>query len=490
MMRLRLSAVLGAALALGSLAATAGAQRTGQVNRPLGTKGPVEADTIVVTARQTGPGEITVTWNAPPGATSYFLGRLAPPDGWRRVNSPTPSRTSYVDRDVQPGRTYRYQVSAIDRNGRAGPRFTSDSVVVRADVPASGGGGAVATGGGAPAETRAAMLERVYDMGAARERAWWSTGAHLAKRFWLAAADSSGFDEETLGRRWKEIAIAAQLYQHIFHRPPTALELRRQLAAQQAGVSHDDQWRQLAQSAQRERELGAWAPSPMTREQARGVFGWRGLRNGEHCFGGLGPGCAGGLPGIFGWAQPKWERHFKLPDGTEMAYVEVGVAVGSIMHDNACMDAPQGEGVACNGYVAIDDLTKHDGLPASMEWNKAGWNVIDGRGWRHTFGPYPVDPVKRHRWYDDLRVVPGRGGMMARSLGPISTPVQDQPYRGRERKQSRILGAPGGTTLDAGDASYCASGSFRARIAPQNKAPAGICADDGRKGASGKGSKG
>ena len=457
-------------LALAASAAAAGAQRTGQVQRPVKEIERPTTQQITVTATQSGPAEVTVRWTAVPGATSYFIGRHAPPGGWQRVNSPTPTATSYVDRNVEIGRSYTYQVSAIVGD-RAGPRFNSDSLVVQAGVVEGAGGGQVAEV--VPAESREEMLQRVYSAGL-RANDWWQRGANRGRRFWMETANVSGFDEATLRSRWRELAIAAQLYQHIFYRAPTKIELDRQLAAQRAGVSADDQWRTLAQSAAREREHKIFAPAPMTMSQAQGLFGWRYPRPGEQCYGGLGPGCTGTIPAVFEWVQPKWQQHFMLPDGTEMAYVEIGVAVGSIMHDAACMDGPAG-GVACSGWEAITDITKHSGVPAAKEWNKAAWNVMDGRGWRHTFGPYPVDLALRRKWYDDMRPAPGRGGYMAEVAGILTLPIHDVRYAGREKRASAVLFAPSGTTLDGRDAAYCSAKKFKRTESPIGKAMAGIC---------------
>ena len=172
--------------------------------------------------------------------------------------------------------------------------------------------------------------------------------------------------------------------------------------------------------------------------------------------------------------QPDWKQHFNLPDGTEMAYVELGVAVGSIMHDAACLDGPAG-GVACSGWVAIADITKHSGVPAAREWNKAAWNVIDGRGWRHVFGPYPVDLSLRRKWYDDMRPAPGRGGYMAEVAGILTLPIHDVRYEGREKRASAVLFAPPGTTLDGRDGAYCSAKKFRKTESPIGKAMSGTC---------------
>lgn len=442
---------------------------------PRATGGGIEEDaaTITVTARQTGPTEITVRWTRVRGARSYFIGRHAPPGGWQRLRPSDASATTYVDRDVELGRSYTYQISAIGVSGSAGRRFASDSVRVVEGIVASGGDDP-ALEEEAP-ETREEMVERVYFEGRDRHARWWVKGERQAKRYWLATADVSGLGAEELLSSWKEIATAAQLYQHIFRRPPDQLELRRQLAAQRSGKSWEVQWRELAQSAQREKEHGAFAPSPMSFAQARGLFGFRNNKVGEQCFGGVGPGCNGTVPEIYAWVQPRWHDYFTLPDGTEMAYVELGVAVGSILHDNACLDGPQGQGIACQGWEAITDITKHSGVPAAMEWNKAAWNVMEERGWRVRFGPYPVDAAARRGWYDDLRPIRARRSQMANVAGVFTLPIHDQPYKGRERRASHVLEAPRGTTLDAVDVTFCESDHFSREESPIGRARLGVC---------------
>jgi hypothetical protein len=433
---------------------------------------PVEA----VVARQTGPTEITVSWPRTEGAVGYFIGRLAPPNGWGRLYPAHPLDTAYVDRKVEPGRRYTYQVRADYGASRVSRTTISDTIIVDENFAAAGGGVAAADSAPvAPIESRADIVGRAYRAGRPANLRWWQEGERLHQQPWIRTATASDFGEEELVSRWKEVAVAAILYHHLLDREPTAAELRRQVTALAGGTSWRDAWRELAQSSEREQRFGAWAGAPMTLDQARRTFNWAYPRTGEQCFGGVGPGCTGGVPEIYGWVQPRWRDYFSMPDGTRMASVELGVAVGSILHDNACMDAPQGQGIACQGWEAITDLTKHAGVPAAMEWHKAAWNVMDGRGWRTVFGPYPVDATQRRSWYDDLRPVPARRAMMAKPLGPLSLPFLDQPYRGRERRASHALEAPAGSKLDNTDGAFCKRKSFRNEESPIGKAPLGIC---------------
>lgn len=447
---------------------------------PIATRAPLTPVQAVV-ARQTGPTEITVSWPKADGVVGYFVGRLAPPNGWGRLYPAHPLDTAYVDRKVEQGRRYTYAIRADYGSSRVSRMTVSDTVIVDETFLAAGGGGAVADSAAVdsvpatPVESRAEMVQRAYRAGRSANLRWWQEGERLHQQPWLRAATSSDFREEELVSRWKEIGVAVIIYQHILKREPTASELRQQVTALAGGKAWRDVWRELAQSSEREQRFGAWAGAPMTLDQARRTFNWPTPRTGEQCFGGLGPGCSGGVPEIYGWVQPRWHDYFSMPDGTRMASVELGVAVGSILHDNACMDAPQGQGIACQGWEAITDLTKHAGVPAAMEWHKAGWNVIDGRGWRTVFGPYPVDATQRRSWYDDLRPVPARRAMMAKPLGPLSLPILDQPYRGRERRASRVLEAPSRAPLDGTDGAFCKRKEFKDTQAPFGKAPLGIC---------------
>jgi hypothetical protein len=473
----------GAALPMLLVAAALGAQREPVTKPAPGTGIEDLAPVPSVTARQTGPNEVTVIWPSVRGANGFVVGRLAPPNGWARVYPGRPSDTVFVDTKVERGHRYTYSVRvdySASRVSRVSPTTVSDTVEIGDVIATSGGGGGTITptGGGSTTntvESRDVIAARAYESGRTRNVRWWIEGERLHKQPWLRAAAASDLSEQELVTNWEAVGVTAIVYQHLLARAPNAAELRQHVTALSGGTPWRDVWRQIAQSPEREQRFGAWAGAPLTITQARSVFGFTYPRTGEQCFGGVGPGCEGGVPEMYGWVQPRWHDYFQMPDGTRMASVELGVAVGSILHDNACIDAPQGQGVACQGYEALSDLTKHAGLPAAMEWHKAAWNVMDERGWRTNFGPYPVDSTERRLWYDDVRPVPARRAMMAKPLGPLSLPILDQPYRGRERRASRALEAPAGTRLDNTDAAFCQKKQFKNEESPFGKAPLGIC---------------
>jgi hypothetical protein len=241
------------------------------------------------------------------------------------------------------------------------------------------------------------------------------------------------------------------------------------------GMKWQQYWRSIAQSTERDTRYGYWAPAPLSGgDEAARVFGLASAPQSQQCFGGLGPKCAGGIPDVVnGDVAPRWFGSFRMPDNTSMGYVEIGVAVGSILHDNACLRDMSG--LNCNGLGA-GDLIKVGGFPAVMEWNKASWNVIDHRTWREVFGPYPTDITwKDLPWFDDLRPTPNRAAMMAQTLSMLAFPGLTEAYHGGETKRSRALKAPSGTDLDDTDVQFCKSGVFTGRWVAPYKAPWGDC---------------
>ncbi len=304
---------------------------------------------------------------------------------------------------------------------------------------------------------------------------------------WDPVASASGMTSAQRVAAWKEIGIIALEYKHILNRQPTPEETRRDVAKLQAGTSWTQLWRQLAHSVERDTRFGYWAPAPIDDSlQAQSDFGttvppW----TAQQCYGGLGPKCAGGIPDMLnGTIAPHWFGAFRMPDYTEMAYIEMGVAVGSILHDNACLQFK--EGLNCNGMGAGDLIKNIPGpVPgtsyyprASLEWNKAAWNFLDYRTWRATFGPYPTNLAWRDaHWYDDLRPAVPRSAMMAGAVSMFTWPGLTIPYAGGETRQSRALLAPGGTSLDATDVAFCRSGVFKSTGSFPGFAPWGVCAD-------------
>jgi len=426
-----------------------------------------------IDARQSGPAEITVSWSPLAGVSTYYIGRLAPPSGWQRLYPTNPRDTVFIDRNVAIGRKYTYQVAA-QIGTRVTRRITSDTVLVAEGLftaqPVDSAREAPPT-----IVDRDAEVESAYLTGRASNTRWWLKGERLWRARWIETAKASGLTREQLVASWRHIGTAAVLYGAVLSRAPNADELSRQIAALAAGKDWRVIWRELAQSPEREQRFGFWASAPMSLQEAKVAFGFPNLRVAEQCFGGVGPKCEGGVPDLYRWVHPRWHDYFTMPDGTEMAYVEVGIVVGSIVHDNVCMDAQQGTAVACQGWELVVDLTKHAGVPGALEWHKATWNVIDERGWRGVFGPYPTNASARRSWYDDVRPVPARRTMMAAMLGPFALPILDQPYKGQERRATIVLFAPPGTKLDGTDAAFCKSKRFKSEESPLGKAPLGTC---------------
>lgn len=504
-----------------------------------------------VTATETAPGEITVTWTEVPGAKDYMLFKETRPNGNRSLGVITGTR--YVDRAVKAGGTYSYTVGGRGATGNPGRRTKSNDIIagsasaVAANAPTVTEGnpkGAVANpqittpvtatsdtlpvvAGPPPAgaeglasprtDTTSCLTAQGDTSAAARERAQLdaraarigaqaatdppqtpitgpgaSTGAVAGsaayregkcrngsatgyRDLWEPVASASGLSTTDQISAWKEIGVVALAYKHLLGRQPTTAETRRDVAALRAGTKWRQFWRQLAQSRERDSKFGFWAPAPIgTPREARAAFGLSFTPVSQQCFGALGPKCAGGIPDVMNdKVQPAWFGTFRMPDNTSMGYVQIGTAVGSILHDNACLRDMGG--LNCNGLGA-GDLIKTGLWPASLEWNKAAWNVIDHRSWRETFGPYPTEVNGRDsEWYDDIRLVPNRNAMMADVISMIAFPGLTVQYRGGETRRTKALQAPKGTSLDDTDVGFCKSGAFSSRGFFPLKASWGIC---------------
>lgn len=294
---------------------------------------------------------------------------------------------------------------------------------------------------------------------------------------WNAVARYTGYGYADLVKSYDAIYVVTFAYKYLLHHSAAPVDssavadlVKRQLN----GEPWTHIWRDVAQSPERERIAGTWAPAPLEPSEVRDRFALGMTPGAEQCFGGLGDKCEGGIPGVYPSVQPRWHDWFTMPDGTEMGMVDIGVAVGSILHDNVCLRHHE-DGLNCNG-IGAGDLTKHPGWPAAMEWNKASWNVIDNRKWRETFGPYPTDKeTRRSGWYDDLRYAKAREAWMAPVAGMLTTPAQTVRYDGAETRESARLKAPRGTVLDGKDAAFCRSQTFSSTQSPPLKAPLGIC---------------
>ncbi|MCB1686481.1 MAG: fibronectin type III domain-containing protein, partial [Pseudomonadales bacterium] len=321
-------------------------------------------------------------------------------------------------------------------------------------------------------ESRAAMVERAFNAGQA---SYPNAGPDPAR--WKRLALESDLAYERLVASFASIWVVTQAYQYLLERDPGYAEVRTAIEQLDGGRSWREVWRTVAQSNERDQKFGHWAPAPLIDlGQARVTFGQSGLNNGQACFGGLGDGCDSPEVG-----EPEWDTGFALPDGTRMGFVTVNVAVGSILHDNACLQ--NRNGLHCDNqawhWVAEhlpSPLVANAISPAAIEWNKASWNVFDGRKWRTRFGPYPIDKnLRRADWYDDLRDAPARTAYMAPVYATFTIPVQNQRYAGRETRRTLGIRAPAGTSLDSKDAEFCSGGAFSRTESFIGKADWGYC---------------
>lgn len=517
-----------------------------------------------VTAKETSPGVITVTWTPSAGATAYAIGRVVGGSGLGNLCALCPTEPTYVDSGVASGIRYQYSVATITPTAIS---LRTMSNVVTPGVVATTTGGAGVTGGvtstagtggtstsgsggtlvnpvittpvnatsdsgkvaispaptgseslvSPPADTTPCLTARTtadtsgdslridtrivrvdaknnvdpttttttststtsttFMPGSTnyREGKCLNGTATGYPDLWDPVAAASGLSNADQISSWKQIGIVALAYKHLLQRQPTPDETRRDVALLKSGTTWRQYWRQIAQSAERDTRFGYWAPAPIPdATQAKTVFGLPFTPTSQQCFGGLGPKCAGGIPEIVnGNVAPSWFGGFRLPDNTSMAYVAIGVAVGSILHDNACLRDMTG--LNCNGLGA-GDLIKVGSFPAVMEWNKASWNVIDQRTWRATFGPYPTDTYQRDKeWYDDIRLIPNRPAKMAITLSMLAFPGLTEDYRGGETRQSKALNAPTNTSLDDTDVAFCKSKAFSSTGVFPLKASWGIC---------------
>ena len=478
-----------------------------------------------VRAEQTGVGEITIHWTAVPGASEYLISRSVWPNGFQRFVPGGLKETTYTDTDVRPGVKHIYGVSAKVGNGRVTVVTRSNEVLpggrnrpldIAREARVEGRSDPIPSIDPAPFDSltpppdtvtaaaclkeadqrrrrvSAAVLRRTGQDTVTTPEAEPTTRTPMQQAYlegkcrhgsmpgypdiWARAAEISGLPHDSLVVAWKEINTIALLYRHLLQREPNRDEVRRELPRLKRGAAEWKRlWRELAHSDERDQRFGYWAPAPLTSASAAQQKFGLGVTPAvpQICFGAMGPNCGGApTPNV----SPKWFGHFRLPDGTEFAYVNVGVGVGSVTHDYMCLI--HREGLNCDGLGA-GDLIKHAGWPAALEWNKATWNVLENRVWRDIFGPYPTSAFHQREFFDDLREVKARPAKLAPILSQLSGIEKTIPYSGAETKRTRALKAPPGTLLDDTDAAYCVTGQFERtmRIAP-DKSAFGIC---GRK---------
>ena len=96
-----------------------------------------------VAAALTDSNEVTLRWDAVPGATAYAIGRAVTPYGFMVLCATCATSNTYVDRAVTYGQAHTYTVEAITPGGRS-RRATSNMVPV--PRPGAAGLGGVASG--------------------------------------------------------------------------------------------------------------------------------------------------------------------------------------------------------------------------------------------------------------------------------------------------------------------------------------------------------
>ena len=115
-----------AVLALSVATATGAAAQADKPRSAAGERLPAPA---TITATLVAPSRaIRVEWNAVEGATRYTLTRSAPPTPATAVTLPNSPDTVYLDRDIQPGSTYYYLVSAVNEAGTPGMKRSAPPV--------------------------------------------------------------------------------------------------------------------------------------------------------------------------------------------------------------------------------------------------------------------------------------------------------------------------------------------------------------------------
>ncbi len=155
----------------------------------------------------------------------------------------------------------------------------------------------------------------------------------------------------------------------------------------------------------------------------------------EQCFGAVGVKCDG--------VPPKARAGKRLANGTQ----NLAVSVGSIAHDNCCLNHP--DGFFCSGFeFVLSDWSR----PCMAEWAKAFSDTADGRQWRAVFGP----PYSVANYTDNLTPAPGPN----RELGRITKDGGWEVVLLEEKIATRSLAAPKGTKIDITDQDFCQSGEL------------------------------
>lgn len=120
--------MLLAATLVGTIAARTSAQEV----KPQASRLPAPA---MISSSQRSDGRIRVVWSAVNNAVKYRLIRSVPPAPIALVALPDPSDTQYVDSDVKAGKTYYYEVAAVNEAGGVGLKRSAPPVTAAASPP-------------------------------------------------------------------------------------------------------------------------------------------------------------------------------------------------------------------------------------------------------------------------------------------------------------------------------------------------------------------
>ena len=96
---------------------------------PVDTTPPSPPTRLIATPAS---GSVRLAWNASPeeDVALYAVYRAEGTGAFLRIATTQATTTLYTDRDVQPGRTYRYAVTALDRAQKANESERSNEVAV------------------------------------------------------------------------------------------------------------------------------------------------------------------------------------------------------------------------------------------------------------------------------------------------------------------------------------------------------------------------
>ena len=92
------------------------------------TKDPTTPANVTLGKAVARKDSITVTWSYAADARTYNVYRMGPGDTYWKIVSAKQSGTSYTDKNVTAGSTYKYTVRGVNANGTLSPGFNNTGV--------------------------------------------------------------------------------------------------------------------------------------------------------------------------------------------------------------------------------------------------------------------------------------------------------------------------------------------------------------------------